>query len=51
LPVFLIPDLSQHEDSTIRYEALLTVQKMMTDNWEYLGKKAKQEAEDKERKA
>lgn len=32
-----------HEDTTVRYEALLAVQKMMVHNWEYLGKQLEKE--------
>lgn len=28
----------QHPDSKVRYEALIALQKLMTNNWEYLGK-------------
>lgn len=31
-----------HEDPNVRYEALLCVQKLMVQNWEYLGKQLKQ---------
>lgn len=27
-----------HDDPNVRYEALLCVQKLMVQNWEYLGK-------------
>jgi len=30
--------LLTHEDPNVRYEALLCVQKLMVQNWEYLGK-------------
>ncbi|XP_062508103.1 V-type proton ATPase subunit H-like [Corticium candelabrum] len=33
-----IMHLLQHEDSSVKYEALVAVQKMMVQNWEYLGK-------------
>ncbi|XP_070534083.1 V-type proton ATPase subunit H-like isoform X2 [Ptychodera flava] len=32
-----------HEDPTVRYEALLAVQKLMVHNWEYLGKALEQQ--------
>lgn len=31
-----------HEDPNVRYESLLCVQKLMVQNWEYLGKQLKQ---------
>jgi len=42
-----VMELMEHEDSTVRYEALLAVQKMMTDNWEYLGNKVKAEVSER----
>lgn len=35
----------QHDDAVVRYESLIAVQKLMTHNWEYLGKKAQAAAE------
>ncbi|XP_055339404.1 V-type proton ATPase subunit H-like [Paramacrobiotus metropolitanus] len=35
--------LLTHEDSNVRYQALLAVQKMMVQNWEYLGKQLEQD--------
>jgi len=32
-----------HEDTSVRYEALLAVQKLMVHNWEYLGKQLEKE--------
>jgi len=32
-----------HEDTSVRYEALLAVQKLMVHNWEYLGKQMEKE--------
>lgn len=34
----LVMTLLSHEDPNVRYEALLSVQKLMVHNWEYLGK-------------
>ncbi|GAV05740.1 hypothetical protein RvY_15821 [Ramazzottius varieornatus] len=34
--------LLTHEDANVRYQALLAVQKMMVQNWEYLGKQLEQ---------
>lgn len=34
----LVMQLLTHEDPNVRYEALLCVQKLMVQNWEYLGK-------------
>lgn len=33
-----------HEDTGVRYEALLAVQKLMVHNWEYLGKQLEKDA-------
>lgn len=30
----------QHEDGVVRFESLIALQKLMTDNWEFLGKQA-----------
>lgn len=35
--------LLAHQDSNVRYEALLCVQKLMVHNWEYLGKQLEKE--------
>ena len=35
--------LASHEDPNVKYEALLAVQKLMTQNWEYLGKQLEQD--------
>lgn len=34
----LVMQLLTHSDANVRYEALLCVQKLMVQNWEYLGK-------------
>ncbi|GAV02998.1 hypothetical protein RvY_13489 [Ramazzottius varieornatus] len=34
--------LLNHEDGNVRYQALLTVQKMLIQNWEFLGKRVRQ---------
>lgn len=34
----LVMQLLGHDDPNVRYEALLCVQKLMVQNWEYLGK-------------
>merc|ERR1712156_1325138 len=39
----LVMSLLGHPDPNVRYEALLAVQKLMVHNWEYLGRKLKQE--------
>lgn len=39
----VVMTLLAHQDSNVRYEALLSVQKLMVHNWEYLGKKLEQE--------
>jgi len=39
----LVMSLLAHPDPNVRYEALLAVQKLMVHNWEYLGRKLKQE--------
>lgn len=31
----------EHDDSTVRYESLIAVQKLMTQNWEYLSERIK----------
>eukprot|EP00043_Microstomoeca_roanoka_P008576 m.82563 g.82563 ORF g.82563 m.82563 type:complete len:466 (+) comp14303_c0_seq1:87-1484(+) len=36
-----IMQLMQHENPTVKYEALIAVQKMISDNWEFLGAQAK----------
>lgn len=38
----LVMSRLSHEDLNVRYEALLCVQKLMVQNWEYLGKQLKQ---------
>lgn len=35
--------LLSHEDPNVRYEALLCVQKLMVQNWEYLGRQLEKE--------
>merc|ERR1712061_451701 len=42
----LVMSLLTHADPNVRYEALLAVQKLMVHNWEYLGKKVKQDIDD-----
>lgn len=39
----LVMQLLGHEDSNVRYEALVAVQKLMVHNWEYLGKQLEKE--------
>jgi len=39
----VVMTLLAHQDTNVRYEALLSVQKLMVHNWEYLGKKLEQE--------
>ncbi|CAH8596135.1 unnamed protein product [Heterobilharzia americana] len=34
----LVMALLQHEDPNVRYNALVSLQKIMVHNWEYLGK-------------
>eukprot|EP01147_Barroeca_monosierra_P002217 gene2217-5228_t len=36
--------LMEHEDSLVKYEALIAVQKMISDNWEFLGSQTKEAA-------
>ena len=38
-----VMQLLAHDDPNVRYEALLCVQKLMVQNWEYLGKRLEQE--------
>eukprot|EP00053_Salpingoeca_punica_P004979 m.52050 g.52050 ORF g.52050 m.52050 type:complete len:455 (+) comp13035_c0_seq1:52-1416(+) len=42
-----VTGLIEHEDSAVRYEALIALQKMMTNNWEYLGEKTRKDMEGK----
>lgn len=39
----LVMQLLSHQDANVRYEALLCVQKLMVQNWEYLGKQLEME--------
>ncbi|KAH9529145.1 V-type proton ATPase subunit VhaSFD isoform X2 [Dermatophagoides farinae] len=39
----LVMHLLSHEDANVRYEALLCVQKLMVQNWEYLGRQLEKE--------
>jgi V-type H+-transporting ATPase subunit H len=39
----VVMGLLAHEESEVRYEALLSVQKLMVHNWEYLGKQLEKE--------
>lgn len=39
----LVMQLLAHSDANVRYEALLCVQKLMVQNWEYLGKQLEKE--------
>jgi len=41
----LVMSLLTHPDPNVRYEALLAVQKLMVHNWEYLGRKLKQDTD------
>jgi len=34
--------LMVHDNSQVKYNALVTVQKLMVQNWEYLGKQLKE---------
>merc|ERR1712045_898889 len=45
----LVMCLLTHADPNVRYEALLAVQKLMVHNWEYLGKKVKQDIDDQKK--
>merc|ERR1712156_800784 len=45
----LVMSLLTHADPNVRYEALLAVQKLMVHNWEYLGKKVKQDIDDQKK--
>ena len=42
--------LLSHEDANVRYEALLCVQKLMVQNWEYLGRQLEKEGKKVQRK-
>lgn len=42
-----VTGLIEHEDPAVRYEALIALQKMMTNNWEYLGEKTRKDMEGK----
>ena len=39
----LVMQMLTHEDPSVRYEALLCVQKLMVQHWEYLGRQLKQD--------
>jgi len=45
----LVMSLLGHTDPNVRYEALLAVQKLMVHNWEYLGRKLKQDTDEKKK--
>lgn len=45
-----VMSLLTHEDPNVRYEALLCVQKLMVQNWEYLGKQLEKEKVDDKKK-
>lgn len=40
----LVMQLLAHDDPNVRYEALLCVQKLMVQNWEYLGKQLEKDS-------
>merc|ERR1719367_281278 len=45
----LVMSLLTHADPNVRYEALLAVQKLMVHNWEYLGRKLKQDTDEQKK--
>merc|ERR1719367_221319 len=45
----LVMSLLGHPDPNVRYEALLAVQKLMVHNWEYLGRKLKQDTDEQKK--
>merc|ERR1719367_2279994 len=45
----LVMSLLTHADPNVRYEALLAVQKLMVHNWEYLGRKVKQDIDEQKK--
>ena len=44
-----VMSLLSHPDPNVRYEALLAVQKLMVHNWEYLGRKVKQDIDEQKK--